>query len=142
MAAATELNFALASFWEFARIWKAGKSCKLILSCDLGRGEVQVVAGLGAADEPHLPLQDFQAQKYGRKKTPSQLRREERRRKERKAAKAKQDELIALNSGLLADQARQKDDIVNVNVEAEAEEALNTNRDTTAEETPLNDPKI
>ena len=87
--AATELDFALASFWEFARIWKAGRSCKLVLSCDNGHGEVRVVAGLGAAEEPHFtPNVIQQSQKYRRKKTPSQLRREKRRREERVAEKA------------------------------------------------------
>ena len=28
--AATEHDFALASFWEFALVWKAGKHCKLV----------------------------------------------------------------------------------------------------------------
>ena len=57
--AATELDFALASFWEFARLWKAGKPCKPILTCYQGHGEVQLVAGLGAADEQHLPIYQF-----------------------------------------------------------------------------------
>ena len=94
MAAATEpeLDFVLASFWEFGRIWRAGKTCTLVLSCDGGRG---VVAGLGAAGEAHLPPQVIQVQKHGRKKTPSQLRCEERRRNEKKAEKATQGEAAA-----------------------------------------------
>ena len=88
MAAATELDFALASFWEFARIWRAGRNCKLVLSCDHGHGEVQLVAGLGAAEEQHFRPQEAQVHRYERKKTPSQLRREERRRNERKTEKA------------------------------------------------------
>jgi hypothetical protein len=51
--AATELDFALASFGEFARIWKAGKNCKLVLTCNHGQSEVKLVAGLVAADEYH-----------------------------------------------------------------------------------------
>ena len=86
MAAVSELDFALASFWEFARIWRSGKKCKLNLSCDGGVGELHLVAGLGAADERHFPPQDIQQQR--RKKTPSQLRREERRRKERQSKEA------------------------------------------------------
>ena len=77
MATATELDFALASFWEFARIWRAGKRRKLILSCDGGQGEVQVVAGLGASEETHSHPQKTHVHGYRRKKTPSQLRREE-----------------------------------------------------------------
>ena len=83
MAAVSELDFALASFWEFARIWRSGKKCKLVLNCDGGVGELHLVAGLGAAEERHFPPQDFKQQQ--RKKTPSQLRREERRRKERES---------------------------------------------------------
>ena len=50
---ATELDFAQASFWEFARIWHAGPKCMLTFNCEGGRGEVDLVAGLGAAEEPH-----------------------------------------------------------------------------------------
>ena len=83
MAAPTELDFALASFWEFARIWRSGRKCKLELHCDEGQCEVRLVAGLGAAEEPHFPS-NFQADNFKRKKTPSQLRREQRRRLERR----------------------------------------------------------
>ena len=82
---ATELDFALASFWEFARIWRSGKKCKLVLSCDGGVGDLQLVAGLGAAEEDHFPPQVNKQQR--RKKTPSQVRREERRRNERQGKK-------------------------------------------------------
>ena len=81
MATASELDFALAGFWEFARIWRSGKKCKLILNCEGGVGELHLVAGLGAAEEPHFPPQE--CKQYQRKKTPSQIRHEEHRRKER-----------------------------------------------------------
>ena len=53
------------------------------MSCDGGQGEVQVVAGLGASEETHSHPQKTHVHGYRRKKTPSQLRREERRRNER-----------------------------------------------------------
>ena len=116
--AATELDFALASFWEFARIWKAGRSCKLVLSCENGHGEVQVVAGLGAAEEPHFPPIQ-QAQIYRRKKTPSQLRRETRRREERVAEKAAVDSAHE-RSNKVAEKA--EEDSVHERISKEAEE--------------------
>ena len=56
------------------------------MSCDGGVGELHLVSGLGAAGEHHFPPQDFQQQR--RKKTPSQLRRGERRRNERQSKEA------------------------------------------------------
>ena len=107
--AATELDFALASFWEFARIWKAGKHGKLVLTCTDGQGEVQLVAGLGAADEHHLP-HHVQRSQNRRKKTPSQLRREERRRNERKVEQVRKDaEAVEITV----------DDQTNLNIEAD-----------------------
>jgi hypothetical protein len=82
MAGPRELDFALASFWEFVKIWKSGNKCKFLLTCDGGHGQVELVAELGAAEDHHFPP----PQNKRRKKTPSQLRREERRRNERSAA--------------------------------------------------------
>ena len=109
MAAITELDFALASFWEFARIWRAGRKCKLIFTCEGGHGEVHVVAGLGATEEPHFPPVDGQVQGYRRKKTPSQLRREERRRVEKRAEKA---QVGKVNEAKPADKVSQADGYV------------------------------
>ena len=93
--ASTELDFALASFWEFAKLWKAGRTCKLVLSCNGGHGEVHLVAGLGAAVDLHLPPP---VKAFKRKKTPSQLRREARRHQER-AVKVLNDEKQVATEG-------------------------------------------
>ena len=82
MTGLREQDFALANFWEFVKIWKSGKKCKLLLTCDGGHGRVELVAELGAAEDPHFPP----PQNKRKKKTPSQLRREERMRNERLAA--------------------------------------------------------
>ena len=126
VVAATELDFALASFWKFARIWKVGKNCKLTLTCNQGQGEVHLVAGLGAADEQHLPLDGLRSQKYRRKKTPSQLRREERRRDERNAVQARD-----------AESGEKSDNLINVSVEAD--EASNVTNESGKKETEVDD---
>ena len=77
MAANSELDFALASFWEFAKMWKSKASSKLIFSCEDGRAHVELVAKLGLPDDHHVPQPPFQ-----RRKTPAQLRRSEKRRKD------------------------------------------------------------
>ena len=137
MATASELDFALASFWEFARIWRSGKKCKLNLSCDGGVGELHLVAGLGAADEPHFPPQDIQQQR--RKKTPSQHRREERRKKERQSKEA---ENKAVEAGQEAENIRNivteeetKDENTAAKVHPENEDARIATGDNVVEET-------
>ena len=125
MAAATELDFALASFWEFARIWKSGKKCKFTLSCDGGVGEIHLVAGLGAAEEPHFPFHGSRAQ---RKKTPSQLRREERRRNARQAEKA----LVEANAVKTREAGLQVDQKVIDLTNGAAEEATDGEEDNAA----------
>ena len=135
MATATELDFALASFWEFARIWKAGNRCKLVLSCFHGQGEVQVVAGLQAADHPHPPLQNYQAQRHLRTKSPSQLRREERRRIERLAAKATDAERTEKVEDSAEDEKAEEGNSVHANVVAE--KASNIDKETDSKEKML-----
>ena len=118
VATPTELDFALANFWEFAKIWRNGRKAKLILSCNEGHGQVQLVADLGAADEPHFVRQ----QVFTKKKTPSQIRREERRRQDRQAEKASE---LAGNA-LRAEQAEQTDEAKENPTDAEeAVEGLN-----------------
>ena len=89
MAGPKELDFALASFWEFVKIWKSGNKCKFLLTCDGGQGRVELVAELGAAEDLHFLAPPLPYN--GRKKTPSQLRREERRRNQRTAEEAECD---------------------------------------------------
>ena len=72
MAETTELDFALASFGEFAKMWRNKDSSRL------GTGHVELVANLGPPGDQH-ESHHFQAQ---RRKTPAQLIRSEKRRQE------------------------------------------------------------
>ena len=82
------LDVAVASFWQLARHWKQGEKAKLELSCGDGSLHMQLSAVLGHPDQPHFPHSSppqppsppFSAPK--KKKSPSQLRRQERRRQE------------------------------------------------------------
>ena len=80
MAAISEVDFALATFWEFVKIWRTKASSKLLLSCEGGCAHVELVANLGQPDGQHVqgPPQSL----LGRWKSPAQLRRSERRRQE------------------------------------------------------------
>ena len=86
----TNLELALGSFWQLARHWKMGDTAKLELTCEGGNLQMNFSAKLG-----HPDLQHFQQEKPPpsstsppvtspplscKRKTPSQLRRQDRRR--------------------------------------------------------------
>ena len=92
----SNLDVAVASFWQLARHWNQGGKAKLELSCEDGNLHMQLSADLGHPDQPHFPHPphpppppSFPPPKT-RKKSPSQLRRQERRQREarRKAEEA------------------------------------------------------
>ena len=79
------LEIALESFWQLARHWKMGDTAKLELSCEGGNLQMNFSAKLG-----HPDLQHFTQEKLSpstspppscKRKTPSQLRRQDRRRR-------------------------------------------------------------
>ena len=80
MAAISEVDFALATFWEFVKMWRTKASSKLLLSCEGRRAHVELVATLGEPDDQHVP--EPPQFLLGRLKSPAQLRRSERRRQE------------------------------------------------------------
>ena len=86
----TNLELALGSFWQFARHWKMRDTAKLELTCEGGNLQMNFSAKLG-----HPDIQHFQQEKPPpsstspsvtspplscKRKTPSQLRRQDRRR--------------------------------------------------------------
>jgi hypothetical protein len=77
----SNLDVALAGFWQLARHWKQGHKSKLELSCEGGCLHMQLSAVLGHPDQPHFPHPPRPTPSFKRK-SPSQVRREERRRKE------------------------------------------------------------
>ena len=79
------LEVALGSFWQLARHWRQGESAKLELSCEDGNLQLQLSAKLGHPDSIHFPDPDPTSSPYVKKKSPSQLRRQERRKKEAEA---------------------------------------------------------
>ena len=79
---AAQKDFALATFFEFVKIWKNQESCKLVFSSEAGNATVDFHADLGQPDGLHLHNQDPLPSPLRRKKTPAQIRRSERRRKE------------------------------------------------------------
>ena len=87
------IEVAVNSFWQFARLWKNGETSKFEISCENGTLEMNISARLGHPDQLHFPsppptpLLSPPPTAYIRK-TPSQLRRMERHGKE-KADKAK-----------------------------------------------------
>ena len=76
------LEVALGSFWQLARHWRQGESAKLELSCEDGNLQLQLSARLGHPDSIHFPDPGSAPSPHVKKKSPSQLRRQERRRKE------------------------------------------------------------
>ena len=94
----SNLDVAVSSFWQLARHWKMGDKAKLELSCEGEKLHIQLSAVLGHPDQPLFPHQTgpFLSSK---KKSPSQLRRQERRRQEAllKSGRAKASEEDAVN---------------------------------------------
>ena len=80
MAGISDQDFALASFWEFVKMWKSKAKSRLVFSCQDGQAHVELTADLGAPDHQHVPCPP-QLQ-LRRRKSPAQLRRSERRRQE------------------------------------------------------------
>ena len=85
----SNLDVAVASFWQLARHWNKGDKAKLELSCEDGSLHMQLSAVLGHPDLPHFPhppspppFPPPTALSAKKKKSPSQLRRQERRRQE------------------------------------------------------------
>jgi hypothetical protein len=90
----SNLDVAVSSFWQLARHWNQGAKAKLELSCEDGSLHMQLSAVLGHPDQPHFPHpppppppphqpsppQSFPPLK--KKKSPSQLHRQERRNRE------------------------------------------------------------
>ena len=76
----SNLDVALSSFWQLARHWKQGDTAKLELSCEAGSLHLQLSAKLGHPDHIHFP-QSLNSSSC-KKKSPSQLRRQERRRQQ------------------------------------------------------------
>jgi hypothetical protein len=92
----SNLDVAVSSFWQLARHWKQGDKARLELSCDDGTLHMQLSAVLGHPDQPHFPHPPSPAHHPSppppvKRKSPSQLRRQERRKRE---AENKADEAI------------------------------------------------
>ena len=78
------LDVAVTSFWKLARHWKQCDKAKLELSCEDRSLHMHLSASLGHPDQPHFPPPPPHAQHPvprppAKKKSPSQLRRQERR---------------------------------------------------------------
>ena len=78
----SNLDVAVATFWQLARHWKNGDKAKLeLLSCEGESLYIQLSARLGPPEQQHFP-DPPQIIPSVKKKSPSQLRRQERRRQE------------------------------------------------------------
>ena len=109
------LDVALSSFWQLARHWKNGQKAKLELNCEDENLYIQLSATLGKPDHVHFPAPFPPPQPAScKRKSPSQLRRQERRREE---ALAKADK--AVPSTEASSQHSEKE--VHEKAEAEAE---------------------
>ena len=102
----SKLDVALSSFWQLARHWQQGKAAKLEMSCEAGSLHIQLNAKLGNSDLLHFHRPSAPPCK---RKSPSQLRRQECRRHAAKTdveeAKSKQS-LSAERSLLLENKLR------------------------------------
>ena len=81
----SNLDVAVSSFWQLARHWKQGEKASLQLSCEDGTLHIQLSADLGHPEEPHFPQSPQTPQTLHpscKRKSPSQLRRQERRKSE------------------------------------------------------------
>ena len=71
----SNLDAALAWFWQIARHWKNGYTAKIELSCEAGRLHMQLSAILDHPDQPHFPHNPPPPPTLSsKKKSPSQLR--------------------------------------------------------------------
>ena len=79
----SNLDVAVSSFWQLARHWKSGEKAKLELECEDGNLHLQLSAKLGHPDHPHFPTPPCPPPPVScKRKSPSQLRRKERRQQE------------------------------------------------------------
>ena len=92
----SNLDVAVSSFWQLARHWKQGEKAKLEPACEGGSLHMQLSAVLGHPDHPHFPHPPPPPPPPApsppilkKKKSPSQLRRQEQRQQE---ARTKADE--------------------------------------------------
>ena len=81
----SNLDLAVTSFWQLARHWNQGEKAKLELACEDGTLHLQLSAELGHPEKPHF-TQTPQAPQTPyhscKRKSPSQMRRQERRKSE------------------------------------------------------------
>ena len=117
----SNLDVAVATFWQLARHWKNGDKAKLELSCEGESLHLQMSARLGPPDQPHFPPSPLPPPPpppppppsfipSTKKKSPSQMRRQERRRQH-----------VLLQANLTHAQVSEKDAPENVTVAEEAE---------------------
>ena len=137
----SDLDVAVSSFWQLARHWKSGGKAKLELACEDGSLHMQLSAVLGHPDQPHFPHPPPHHPSHPppshpipkKKKSPSQLRRQERRRKE---ALAKAVEASA-NRNIIVEEHKSEISIdvstENLSDVNEAEIIIETEVETTAE---------
>ena len=78
----SNLEVTLSSFWQLARHWEEGNDAKLELKCEDGNLQMHMSASLGHPDKLHFPDPLPPSEPFKKKKTPSQLRRQEFRREE------------------------------------------------------------
>ena len=85
------LEVAVSSFWQLARHWKSGEKAKLELACEGGNLHLQLSAELGHPDHIHFPAPSpapsaapscAPLPASSKRKSPSQIRRQERKRRE------------------------------------------------------------
>ena len=100
----SNLDVAVSSFWQLARHWNQGQKAKLELSCEGGSLHMQLSAVLGHPEQPHFPHpppahppppvhpSTPPVQPKQKKKSPSKMRRQERRHLE--ASKSKENNMI------------------------------------------------
>ena len=112
----SNLDVAVATFWQLARHWKNGDKAKLELSCEGESLHLQMSARLGHPDQPHFPPPTPPPPPHSsfipssKKKTPSQIRRQERRRQQ-----------VLLKSTLATTQVSEEDAPGDVTVAGKAE---------------------
>ena len=110
----SNLDVAVATFWQLARHWKNGDKAKLELSCEGESLHLQMSARLGPPDQPHFPPPPPPPPPAfipsTKKKSPSQMRRQERRRQH-----------ALLQANLATTQVSEQDAPKNATVAEEAE---------------------
>lgn len=74
----TELDFAVATFGEFVKMWRNKSSSKLTFSCEDGNLRLELAADLGSPDQVHHQVPEHHVHLV-RKKSPAQIRRNKRR---------------------------------------------------------------